>query len=92
MNKELLLKVLQLDSIINILKWEERMMIHFQIQDRTDSTTENIEKLSQWIKLNKWIPPEMKYGQDRLLYFENEPGEWLSIEDINHTDLPTIKK
>ena len=87
MNKDILLKVLQLDSIIEQLQWKERMLLHFQIQNQTVETTPFILSLYHWIEVTHWKAPEMKFGQDRMKYcFEQKTESWLSTEDFIKTD------
>lgn len=81
MNTTLLFKVLQLDSIINALTWHERVRIHLYINDKAKMTTPTILHLYEWIEKNKWVPPELKYGQDRLLYYWSK-NDWQPIEDL----------
>lgn len=81
MNNKPLFKILQLDSIIKVLKLDERIQIHRYLSGRSDQLTTNILYWQEWIERNAWNPPEVRYGQDRLLYTINELGDWLPIED-----------
>ncbi|MCZ2084131.1 MAG: hypothetical protein LC112_07635 [Flavobacteriales bacterium] len=96
MNKELLMKVLQLDSIIEKLTWQERMMIHFFLQGKSEITTRTIDVLYAWVKSLNWEPPLMKIGQDRLKYCYDPNLElWFPVEeyrDITPDIIDSIKK
>lgn len=89
MNKEILLKILKLDSLINCLEWEERMKIHFFINNKSAELSENIIEVYDWIKLNSWNAPMIQYGQDRLQYFYCFDSEkWHPVETfINKSEL-----
>ena len=80
MKNEILFKVLQLDSIFGILDWTERAYVHQQILGRSIVTTEKILEAYQWIIDNDWTAPEMRYMDDRFLYFKHN-GEWLLIAE-----------
>lgn len=83
MNKERLLDVLKLESVAHLLSWEERIMIHLMIGGRASQTTERIEKMRQWIICHQFEVPLMRYGQDRLLYFQDRTDDWVPIEELN---------
>lgn len=92
MDKETLLKVLQLDSIIEKLTWQERMMIHFQLQNQTEMSTRTIELMCAWIKVYEWNAPLMKIGQDRLKYCYDPNLElWFPVEEYRDIS-PDIRK
>lgn len=82
MDKEILLKVLQLDSITHCLDWEDRIRTHLYLNGRARVTSPKILAAVQWIEKWHWIAPEMRYGQDRLLYYENASGEWRPVEEL----------
>lgn len=67
MKKEILIKILQLDSLVNILSWYERVCIHQNVLE--SSSLIKINELYEWILKENWESPETKYGQDRILYF-----------------------
>ncbi|MCW3168938.1 hypothetical protein OMO38_10430 [Chryseobacterium sp. 09-1422] len=94
MNKEILRNILILDSIYRILKWNDRVRIHLLMQDKISESTENIQLLYDWCLKFKWLPPKLKYGQDRLQYYENSPDEWILTEELKHIklDLPCLTK
>lgn len=86
MEKDNLFKVLQLDSLTNMLDWKERIMIHLYMNSREQITTPKIISVYEWISENRWMPPQMKYGQDFLLYFYDEDSEkWEPVEDFIKT-------
>ena len=84
MNTITLFKVLQLDTIIRVLSWKERVRIHLYLQNRHKSTTPLILKLYDWINENQWEAPNIRYGQERLLYYEARNKEWRPIEELFH--------
>lgn len=88
MNTEILLKILQLDSIAHLLTWEERIKVHLYRNGRAKMTTPKILAVAEWIERYAWLPPEMRYGQDRLVYYENQPGEWRPIEELEEIMKP----
>lgn len=92
MEKEILINVLKLDSIYNILDWKDRVRIHLLLQQKIDQASLPIIQLHEWCKKWNWLPPKTRYGQDRLLYFENAPGEWKLIEELKKIDLKIPKK
>ncbi len=81
MNDKLLFAVLQLDSITKVLKLDERILIHRYLAGKSNILSTNILYWAEWIERNAWEAPEMRYGQDRLLYTINELGDWNPIED-----------
>lgn len=81
MDKEILKKILQIDSLTNVLDWRERVIIHFLIRDMIDYTTSNIIKLYDWIIKENWGCPERNYGHDRILYFyDPDSNQWLTVD------------
>lgn len=92
MEKRILKNVLQLDSIFGLLTYKERVRIHLILQEKISEATPYIKELYAWCEKWNWLPPEMRYGQDRLLYFENAPGEWKLIEELKKIDLKLPKK
>ena len=90
MNTEILLKVLQLDSIFHFLDWQDRIRIHLYMLGRFQSTTPLIMHAYNWIVTNNWSPPKMQYGQDRLLYFEVDIDQLEPIENYTCENLQTL--
>lgn len=90
MDKEFLIKILQLDSIVRCLDWEDRIRIHLYLNGRARVTSPKILAAAEWIEKWQWIAPEMRYGQDRLLYYENASSEWRPIEELEEI-MKTIK-
>ena len=88
MNKEILLKVLQLDSILEVLQWEERMMLHNAILDKNTVSTQRIRLMGDFVEYAYWEAPKMKIGQDRLKYClkPNTENEYITIEEYRSTD------
>lgn len=81
MKIEILRKVLQLDSLVSVLDWRERVIVHFLMRDQIDFTTSKITSLYDWILKEKWECPERNYGQDRILYFFDVKSEkWMSTD------------
>ncbi|AKK74468.1 hypothetical protein OK18_19250 [Chryseobacterium gallinarum] len=81
MEKEILKKVLQLDSLIGFLSWQERVQIHLY-NDNDTITSKKVLAAFMWILKENWEPPEMNYGQDRLLYWYDPDSEiWFLDED-----------
>lgn len=78
MDTEILQNILKLDSLIGFLSWYDRAMIH-----KGDSiVSKRIFEAYAWICREGWEPPEMKYGQDRLLYFFHPEYDcWFVDED-----------
>ncbi|SKB63442.1 hypothetical protein SAMN05660477_00388 [Soonwooa buanensis] len=77
-----LLHTLALDSIIGFLSWYERTSIHLFLNNKIspDELSENITELATIIMLHNITAPNMKYGHDRLLYYE-ENNNWMPIEN-----------
>lgn len=95
MKKDLLKNILILDSIYQLIDWKDRVRIHFLLQEKAIETSPNIEILYNWMVKTKWIAPSLKYGQDRLQYFENYPDEWILIEEYkkhSNLELPCLTK
>ena len=80
MNNEILFRVLQLDSIFGLLDWSDRAYIHLWILGKNKITTPKILEAYEWIKTKDWQAPEMRYMDDRLLYFKYG-DEWLLISE-----------
>ncbi|MRM97306.1 hypothetical protein [Riemerella anatipestifer] len=83
--------ILSLDSIFRLLTWQERLLLHHGISKRKEMKfTPKLQVISDWIAHARWEAPVMKYGQDRLLYFENEKGNWQLIDAyiIQHSYIP----
>ncbi|SIT25466.1 hypothetical protein SAMN05421786_1159 [Chryseobacterium ureilyticum] len=78
MDETILKRVLQLDSLIGFLSWQERTDIH----KNHEISSSRIKLAYEWIIKENWKPPKMKYGQDRLLYFYDPiNNHWLWDED-----------
>ncbi|MBL7880377.1 MAG: hypothetical protein JNN23_11095 [Chryseobacterium gambrini] len=80
---EILLKILQLDSLCNFLSWYERVTVHQAIRDISNAQpveiSEKIIKVYQWIDDNGWEPPKMKYGQDLFqCFYDPDSDQWLT--------------
>lgn len=74
-------QALAFDSIYHSLSWEERIRIHLYINRHKVELTPNILTLLELITSTDWEAPEMKYGQDRLLYCYDEDTErWMQVE------------
>ncbi|MCW0497825.1 hypothetical protein OKE63_01410 [Riemerella anatipestifer] len=83
--------ILSLDSIFRLLTWQERLLLHYGISKRKEvKFTPKLQVISDWIAHARWEAPVMKYGQDRLLHFENEKGNWQLIDAyiIQHSYIP----
>lgn len=72
MKKDILKKVLQLDSLIGFLDWTDRAEIHLF---KEKSNSPRIVVAYEWILKETWEAPQMKYGQDRLLYYYDPYSE-----------------
>lgn len=92
MDNKILFKILVLDSIYHFLDWTERVRIHLYMHDKTQSTTPEILTAYEWIISNDWQAPHLKYGDDRLLYFESKPNVWTTIEDYQCENINQLKK
>lgn len=78
MDKNILRNILQLDSLVNVLSWYERIILHRLISDQKAETSDKIIELYNWIITENWQSPERNYGQDRVLYFYDVDSEtWL---------------
>lgn len=75
MNKEILKNILILDSIYKVIPWTDRVIIHLLFQDKVTKVSPLIEDLYEWMIVWGWLPPELVYGQDRLLYVKLSNGE-----------------
>lgn len=84
--------LLQLDSLYRFLTWGERMIVHAQMLEKTQRTTENIERFLFFVEEEKWQAPEMRYGQDRLLYFLNEDKEYYYLAEEYRKQNPELTR
>ena len=93
MNKDILFTVLQLDSILGFLDWTERAYIHQFRMDKLRITTAKILEACQFIKDNHWQAPEMRFMDDRLVYFLAADGKWHLISEYKkyHPEIQSIK-
>jgi len=93
MDINILFKILQLDSIFGVLSWDERIRIHLILKGEEMQPNTNISLLYEWVVKWEWLPPVMRYGQDRLLYYEDQPGQLRPIEELKQIqmDLPKLK-
>ncbi|MCQ4182021.1 hypothetical protein NNL19_10570, partial [Riemerella anatipestifer] len=65
--------------------------LHYGISKRKEvKFTPKLQVISDWIDNARWEAPIMKYGQDRLLHFENKKGNWQLIDAyiIQHSYIP----
>lgn len=92
MDNKILFKILVLDSIYHFLDWTERVRIHLYMSDKMKSTTPKILSACEWIEKNEWKAPNIKYGQDRLLYFESKKDVWTPIEEYQCKNINQLKK
>lgn len=81
MNKQTLIKILQLDSLVNALSWYERIIIHQLLNDKKADVTQKIIDLFDWIIAVEWEAPNRQYQHDRVLYFFDENSlKWIPDE------------
>ena len=85
MKKETIYASLQLDSLLRVYTWEERITCHeLIIGKQVRAKTENIERVCKWIEENAWFAPQMMYktneAEEMKLYFR-ENGVEAPIED-----------
>lgn len=92
MKNNILKKILQLDSIFHFLSWDDRIRIHLYMLERFQSTTPHILAVYEWITKNEWSAPEMRYGQDRLLYFEIKEDQWEPVENYQCENINQLIK
>lgn len=85
MDNKILLKVLQLDSLLHRLTWYDRARVHQFMAGSAEKVSQSVYKIYLWIKKTDWQPPNVRYGQDRLLYYENNLGEWRPVEELEET-------
>ncbi|KFF13095.1 hypothetical protein IW15_10035 [Chryseobacterium soli] len=82
MNNDILLKILQLDSLVRFLDWGERVRIHLYREGIFNSTTPKILAAYEWVINESWEPPVMHYGEDRFQYFHDpELDMWVENEN-----------
>lgn len=84
MNKDILFKILQLDSLIGFLDWTERVIIHLYREGKTDDgdLTLQIMVAYHWIQAESWEAPIMKYCDDCLQYFYDPDADtWIQVEN-----------
>lgn len=82
MDKDILLKILQLDSLVRFLDWGERIILHLYREDKLTSTTPRILAVYEWIITESWEPPMMHYGEDRFQYFKDTDLDlWVESEN-----------
>lgn len=80
MEKELLKKILQLDSIIGFLNWIDRVTIH-HYNGNEPELSPKVLAAYKWIVKENWESPQRKYGHDRVLYFyDHDSEQWLPDE------------
>lgn len=96
MNKQTLIKVLQLDSLVNVLSWYERVLIHQLLNDKVVLPTQKIVEMHSWIITQNWEAPNRQYQHDRVLYFFDEDSlKWIPDElylKINKNYAPWINQ
>ena len=86
------LDVLALDSIYNLLSFNERIDTHLYIRNKTEKLNPKSEKIFNWIKQNYWSPPETKYDRNKTLKFYNEKTESFENSQKYQTTYPKITK
>lgn len=97
-----LINTLTIDSIFGVLSWYERTTIHQYLNNKLppDDMPEKVTMLAVLVKESEFVPPQMKYGQDRLKYYLQEyrecefldlSNEWLLVEEYPkyHTEIST---
>lgn len=89
MDKTILFKVLQIDSLMPFLTWDDRIKIHLFLTDKASDLSTAIINTGEWIIKYGWEPPFMYYGHDRLLYYEAD-GKQFPAEDYSK-NFKTIK-
>ena len=77
MKKETIYASPQLDSLLRVYTWEERITCHeLIIGKQVTAKTKNIERICRWIEENEWKAPTMTYREtddayQKLFYIEN---------------------
>lgn len=89
MKIEILKKILQLDSLIGFLDWTDRVEIH---QFKEKSNSPRIVAAYEWILKENWEVPQMRYGQDRLLYYYDSNSEKKILAEYYLKNHPQYKQ
>lgn len=73
MNK--ILNILAFDTLYGGLNWGDRLILHGYISGRGMEVepTARIKKISEFIRINRWEAPEMKYMKDEVLLYVECP-------------------
>lgn len=71
MNNTLLHNLLALDSLYGILNVGERISLHRKALGKPTILTPKVKFWLIWLDKMNWEAPSMKYGQDRLAYYED---------------------
>lgn len=63
--------LLALDSLYGILNVGERISLHRKALGKPTTLTPRVKFWLIWLDKMNWEAPSMKYGQDRLAYYED---------------------
>lgn len=84
MDEIALYKILALDSIYHVLRWEDRIDIRYYLQGRFDAEdfSEKVRRAADWVQ--NWTPPRVAYQKDKVLeagFSVWYQGEMISLEE-----------
>ena len=85
--------LLKLDSFYRILTFKERITLHALILKKPNAPKLNArcQAFVGWINDTNWEAPEIRFGQDRLLYYKSEETN-IPIEEYAEKHPETTKQ
>ncbi|MDV4024220.1 hypothetical protein CMT52_07705 [Elizabethkingia anophelis] len=85
-----LLQALAFDSIYGVLSWYDRAVAHMYLYNKVEKVTERAYKLTVAVAQHKLKAPEMRYKEDKILYFYEENSEtWQPVESYRQWYMKT---
>lgn len=75
--------LLALDSLYGILNVGERISLHRKALGKPTTLTPRVKFWLMWLDKMNWEAPSMKYGQDRLAYYQDKYSlRWILAEEF----------
>ena len=91
MNTETLHEILALDSLIGFLTWFDRAYLQLAKLGKQGELepSDRILFLGNWMERTGFTVPRTKYGQERMLYFQNKYDRWVLADQFlfHHPEL-----
>ncbi|MHC5353117.1 hypothetical protein ACYSNX_02840 [Myroides sp. LJL115] len=93
--KNVVKRVLHLDSLVPFLEISDRINCHKFIMNKSQYLSHKVKEAMEFVITHQWRPPYCMYGQDRVLYYLVEDAKIpasLYVDPIQQLVITHLKK